>query len=390
MDNIIFLILLTPIFFACGWFAARVDIKSVINQSKSIPKRIFDVIDKLVNNQTGLAADNLLEITIDEPNLIDLKFYLGKLYRARGENDLAIKLHTKLLNSHYLINNEQKDKVKLELAEDFKRAGLIDRAESLLLGLQDNVLYNMNVQKMLLDIYQQDKNWLKAIEIAKKITNTDHNYHVEIAHFYCELANEAMIKSNYELTKQYLEEAFNANRKCVRANIIYGELYYLQERYLDAIIVMQNIEKQNPEYLTMAVDRLATCYMALDKVQEFVVLINGYNHLYPQLMLFSYMSNNNIIAIGFSKLIDNKYKQKLLEENVAKPNYKLAIKLLDEYSVGINFEQRLEFEYIKATINSYYHQTNLHRCLNCNFKSKTFFWHCPACYSWETINPNIQ
>ena len=29
-----------------------------------------------------------------------------------------------------------------------------------------------------------------------------------------------------------------------------------------------------------------------------------------------------------------------------------------------------------------------YRCKRCNFRSKVFFWHCPACGEWESFTPN--
>ena len=30
----------------------------------------------------------------------------------------------------------------------------------------------------------------------------------------------------------------------------------------------------------------------------------------------------------------------------------------------------------------------VYRCQHCNFRSKTFFWRCPACGEWESFTPN--
>ena len=171
MNITVLWLLVTPLFFAFGWFAGRIDMKTVIKQAKLLPKRLFDSLDNLIENKTGIASDNIRDIIEQEPQLVELQLSLGKLYRGRGENDLAIKLHNKLLNSQYLFSLEDKDIVRLELAKDFQHAGLIDRAESLLLKLINSELYSHKAQDLLLDIYQQDKNWKDAIETAKNFIN---------------------------------------------------------------------------------------------------------------------------------------------------------------------------------------------------------------------------
>ncbi|HMT03089.1 MAG TPA: lipopolysaccharide assembly protein LapB, partial [Burkholderiales bacterium] len=188
MNNIVLWLLVTPLFFAFGWFAGRIDMKTVIKQAKQLPKRLFDSIDALIENKTGVASDNIRDIIEQEPQLTELQLSLGKLYRNRGENDLAIKLHNKLLNSQFLFSGEEKDKVRLELAKDFQKAGLIDRSENLLLKLVNSELYSSKAEVELLDIYQQDKNWQEAIDTAKRLATSDYSFHTEVAQFKCELA----------------------------------------------------------------------------------------------------------------------------------------------------------------------------------------------------------
>ncbi len=99
MNTIVLWLLITPLFFAFGWFAGRIDMKTVIKQAKHLPKRLFDSIEALIENKTGIASDDLRDIIEQEPQLTELQLSLGKLYRSRGENDLAIKLITTQLTS---------------------------------------------------------------------------------------------------------------------------------------------------------------------------------------------------------------------------------------------------------------------------------------------------
>ncbi|MDD1475094.1 hypothetical protein MEO41_28060, partial [Dolichospermum sp. ST_sed4] len=160
--------------------------------------------------------DNIQAIVAQEPQLTELQLSLGKLCRNRGENDIAIKSHTKLLNSQFLLNQEDRDKVRLELAKDFQQAGLVDRAENLLLKLVDSELYSHKAQEQLLDIYQQDKNWQDAIDTAKKLATSDYSFHTEVAQFNCELSQEALIKSDNVAALNYIYTSLEINRKCVR------------------------------------------------------------------------------------------------------------------------------------------------------------------------------
>ncbi len=383
MDIIILWLLLTPLFFAFGWFAGRIDMKTVIKHAKSMPARVFESIDTLVENKTGIASDNLRDIIEQEPQLTELQMSLGKLYRNRGENDLAIKLHSKLLNSQYVFSNDDKDKIRLELAKDFGKAGLVDRAESLLLKLKSSNLYANQAQDMLLNIYQQDKNWVDAIETAKNLATSDYSYHTEVAQFNCELASEALIKSNNEISYQYIMTALDTNRKCVRANILLGDLFSSQEKYEEAINTWQEIEKQNYLYLPMVIDKIFDSYLRLNKIKEGIRLIKGYTTLYPQLNLCDFLYQT--LLNYETPEITLEYFRASIQKN---PSSLIAARIIELHMNKVSIEGKKDAEIVKNILLKYHEKYAGYRCGRCNFKSKTFFWQCPACYEWESINPN--
>lgn len=384
MDILVIWLLITPLFFAFGWVAGRIDMKVVLRQAKQLPQRIFDGVDALVDNKTGIASDELKEVVEQEPQLTDLQFTLGRLYRKRGENDLAIKLHSKLLASQYVFSTEIKDKARLELAQDFQKAGLIDRAESILQKLSTSQLYSHQAMEMLLLIYQQDKNWLDAIETARKLASSDFSFHTEVAQFNCELAQEALIKSDHEKAKGYTATALETNRKCVRANILLGEVFFNLENYAESIRIWQLVEKQNYHYLPLVIDKIFEAYLRLDKVKECLTLIKGYVTLYPNLNMHDFVYQKLANYDTSDATVDY-----LRAAMLHTPSAKIAALLIDARA-GIleTQESKHDAEQVKNLLLRYDDKLSYYRCGCCNFKSKTFFWQCPACYSWESITPN--
>jgi lipopolysaccharide biosynthesis regulator YciM len=387
LNTTVLFLLVTPLFFAFGWIAGRIDMKTVIKQAKSLPQRIFDSIDSLIDDKSGVASQNIQDLVDQEPQLTELQISLGKLYRSRGENDLAIKLHTKLLNSQYIFSSETKDLVRLELAKDFQRAGLIDRAESLLLRLVNSEMFSHKAEERLLDIYQQDKNWTDAIETAKRLATSDYSYHTEVAQFNCELAQESMIKSENTQARDYIIHALEINRKCVRANILFGDIYFSEEKYQDAINTWQLVEKQNYLYLPMVAYKMFDAYQRLDKVKECLTLIKGYAALYTNLNLSDFLYQKLVQFENPSTALE--YLRLSMKHN---PNSKVAALIVDLQlnstpPVILN-GAKPDSEVIKNLLLKYNDKLSNHRCGRCNFKAKTFFWQCPACYEWESINPN--
>ncbi|TXI93911.1 MAG: tetratricopeptide repeat protein [Neisseriales bacterium] len=358
--------------------------KVVLKQAKQLPQRIFDSIDAIIDSKTGIATDELKQVVEQEPQLIDLQFSLGRLYRKRGENDLAINLHSKMLTSQYVFSEEIKDKIRLELAHDFQKAGLIDRSESLLRNLLNSQVYGHDALQMLLIIYQQDKNWQEAIDITKKLSSSDYSYHVEVAQFNCELAQEEIIKSNYAKAIEYIRTALEINRKCVRANILLAEVYFNQENYLEAIKTLQLIEKQNYNYLPLIIDKIFEAYARLEQIKEYLTLVKGYVTLFPNLNMHEFIYRKLLNYDTFEATVD--YLRKAM---IATPSSKIAALLIDAQLNNLTtIEGKADAERVKTLLLKYNDKLSSYNCRCCNFKSKTFFWQCPACYSWESISPN--
>ena len=136
MDLDLWWLLLLPAFFSLGWLAARVDMRTVLKQAKQVPAGFFRGLDALVEDKTDVAAQALAEVVRQQQSSLELQLTLGKLYRKRGENDRAIRLHQQMLESSDL-PSEHRDAMRYELAQDFRKAGLVDRAEEILLKLLD-------------------------------------------------------------------------------------------------------------------------------------------------------------------------------------------------------------------------------------------------------------
>lgn len=384
MDILVIWLLITPLFFAFGWFAGRIDMKSLMKQAKRVPQRLFDGIDAMVDNKTGVARDELKQVIDQEPQLIDLQFSLGRLYRKRGENDLAIKLHTKLLSSQFVLSNDIKDKIRLELAKDFQKAGLIDRAESTLVQLLNSEFYSHQALELLLLIYQQDKNWQDAIDTARKLATSDISFHTEVAQFNCEIAQEDIIKSDYTSAQKHIDYALETNRKCVRANILLGEIYFNLENYAESIRVWQLIEKQNFQYIPFVISKMFEAYQRLNMIKEFLNLIKGYTKLYPQLNMQEFVYKTLATHDTHEETIEY-----LRNAILHKPSAKIAALLIEARSDAlVTQEGKNDAAQIKNLLLKYDEKHSQYNCGCCNFKSKTFFWQCPACYEWESISPS--
>ncbi len=160
-----------PIFFGLGWLAARIDIKHLLTESRALPRAYFKGLNFLLNEQPDKAIEAFIEVVKVDPETVDLHFALGGLFRRRGETERAIRMHKNLLERSDLAA-DQRVQALFELGHDYLKAGLLDRAEEVFVRLRDSA-QRLEALRRLLEIYQQEKDWQRAIETARALETGD-------------------------------------------------------------------------------------------------------------------------------------------------------------------------------------------------------------------------
>ncbi len=374
-------IILLPVFFAMGWFAARVDMKTVLKQAKSVPVGFYKSLDALVDRNSGKAARELAEVIDQQPQSYDLNLTLGKLYRQRGENDKAIAMHQALLDSPDTVG-EKRERVLFELGQNYQSAGLVDRAEQIFLGLESGNM-GKEARQVLLNIYQQDRDWEKAIATAQWLSHDEQTYQFEIAQFYCELAQAALFKSDFAAARTAVQKALDANKKCTRANMILGDIEQKEGHYAAAVEAYAAIEKQNHAYLSMVGERLYDAYDAQGLPQEGLNVLTGYMKTFPQLDLINVIYDKSLLLHG-----EQQAAQTAVELVRQKPDLGGVYRLLGLQISELEPSWKADADMMRGVIGRQLQKSLMYRCRNCHFKSQVFFWHCPACNKWETFTPN--
>ena len=230
-----------PVFFGLGWLAARIDIKQLVTESRRVPRSYFTGLNFLLNEQPDKAIEAFIEVVKVDPETVELHFALGSLFRRRGETERAIRMHKNLLERSDLAE-EQRVLALYELGQDYLKAGLLDRAEEIFTRLRAGP-HRGTALKHLLDIYQQEKDWEKAIEVARELErDSGQSWQKEIANFYTELAAAEINHSRVDRAREYLNAALEANRRCVRASILAGDIEAGAGNHAAAIEAWKRVE----------------------------------------------------------------------------------------------------------------------------------------------------
>ena len=371
-------LLLIPVFFGLGWAAARVDMRQVVHESRALPRSYFQGLNFLLNEQPDKAIDSFLEVAKVDSQTVELHFALGNLFRRRGETERAIRMHQNLIDLQDL-----DDRVRLqaisELGQDYLKAGLLDRAEEMfnkLLGTS----FEEEAKRNLLEIYQVEKEWLKAVQIARELP--DVASHRDIAEFYCELAANEIMRSRPDAAREYLDSAMQENRKCVRASLLQGDLLLQEGKPLAAIDAWQRIEQQDPAFLSLVAQRLLEAYRKLERRDEGIALLSGYLERYPSLDLLDVVYQLVLESEG------NEAAYRLVRGELQRNPTLLGLEKLMSARLPLAApEVRPDVELAKTIIQGYTKRLSRYRCDNCGFKARQFYWRCPACGGWETYPP---
>ncbi|WP_374340196.1 lipopolysaccharide assembly protein LapB [Methyloversatilis sp.] len=374
-------LLVLPLFFALGWLAARIDIRHLVRESRALPRSYFAGLNFLLNEQPDRAIDSFIEATSKDPQTAELQFALGNLYRRRGETDRAIQIH-QALAARDDARVDQRLNARLELGLDFLKAGLLDRAEDVFVGLRGSALDNEALHH-LLDIYQQEKEWKKAIDIARALPeNESHRAQKDVAQFLCELATQALAQSRLADARKLLDEALTAHRKCVRALMLLGDAAAAEQKWDEAIDCWQRIEQQNPVYLALVAARMADAYRRLGRERQGITLLKSYLERHASLDLLDVVFKEELDTEGPAGALT------LVREELRRNPTLLGLdKLLEAQMQTLPPEARTDSDLMKNIIHVHTRRVARYRCDGCGFKARQFHWRCPACGGWETYPP---
>jgi lipopolysaccharide biosynthesis regulator YciM len=366
-----------PVFFGLGWIAARIDIKQIVSESKALPRSYFKGLNFLLNEQPDQAIEAFIEVVKVDPETIDLHFALGSLFRRRGEYDRAIRMHQNLLDRADLAG-EQKLQAQMELGQDYLKAGILDRAEEVFSRLE-KTNQAMAARRALLEIYEQEKDWPRAIEMTRQV-ETDPR---ALAQYLCELAQSESAQSRPDAARRHLDAALEANRKCVRASLLWGDLERSQNNLEKAVEHWKRVESQNPAYLALVAQRLVEAYRDAGRAEEGLTLLAGYLERYPSLDLLDTVFQQTLEAKGPEQAYEIVRDELKRNPTLLGLDYLLEAQIVAAGSP----DKRRDLELVRNLVHGHTRRLARYRCESCNFKARQFHWQCPACGGWETYPP---
>ncbi len=373
------LFLLLPIAALSGWLLAKKQYnKTKPSNSSAFNPDYFKGLNFLLNEQPDKAIDVFIKLLEVNSETVETHLALANLFRRRGETDRAIRIHQNLI-ARPTLTPMQRDNVLVELGLDYMNAGVLDRAEHLFLELLSKTSPPLEACKQLLRIYQQEKKWPQAIDMAIKLqAQGKEDIGPTIAQFYCELAEKQM-SSEPNGTLAILKKAHYYDANCVRASLLEADCLIKTKHFRKAIKVLQNIEKQNVNYISEALQRLLHCYQNTNNVSEFLEWLQSLLSRHPNLTSVRIMLAQ-IIQMQHGSQAAHDYLYQQLQSHPSVEGLHTLMSLAEPSHQTI-------VPLIKGITHTMVRRGHRYSCQNCGFSGKTMHWQCPSCKRWNSVKP---
>jgi len=372
------LFLLLPVAAASGWWAARHGAPQ-----RSVPGAVPDAaflrgLSYLLDQRPDKAIDVFLRMAEVDGETVEIHLALGSLFRRRGEVERAIRIHQNLVARPGL-DREQRGFALYELAQDYMRAGLFDRAESLLQELAEIEPQGRRALKALIEIYQQEKDWAHALSVAERLEQlTGRPMAVPIAQYHCELAEECIKARAQEPASAHLRAAQAVHPQCVRATMLQARIEMQRGDAQSALTLCRRVAEQGPQYIPDVLPQLLEALTHLDGVDVQAELWRLYR-AQPSPALMSALTDAIVRDQGMAAALE--FLSQHLREHA---DLAALERLLELQSAGDGRDGTHQGTVLRVVARLRARQP-AYQCDQCGFVARRLHWQCPSCKSWGTI-----
>jgi lipopolysaccharide biosynthesis regulator YciM len=281
----------------------------------------------MVEGENRRAVEMFKEAVRHNSSNIDAYIKLGVILRNENLYKNAIRIHKDLLLREKL-TPELKTEVKYNLGLDYTNSGSIEKALVYFEGIKSDKKYGPKIINHLIEIYEENGNWDKAIDVLKSTAyiKTDEGKQKH-AYFKVKNGEEVEKAGNGKEARIIYKDALKIDPECSLAYLLIGDTYLKEDRSSDAINTWTNFCEKVPESAHLVFDRLEK---ALYEKGQFSKIEELY------LSLLNKNKDNVYVIIRLSKIY------------AKKGDFKQALRILDDAHKKDVFQDMVDFEIVKV------------------------------------------
>jgi len=377
--------LLLPVAALSGWLVGRREAATQAarrEQSSQIATDYFMGLNYLLHDRPDKAIEVFVKVLEVETETVETHLALGNLFRRRGEVDRAIHIHQNLV-ARATLDIRQRGLALLELGLDYMRSGLFDRAENLFLELLETGMYQPQALRHLVDIYQQEQDWAKALEYCGRLeAATGQNLSTARAHYLCEQAQQHIERQQPDAAQELLDRALATDRRCVRASLMSAQLALSARDPQRALPQLKRVELQDVDFLPEALPMIIKCHRQLgrqDELRDYLERLSALRTgVSPMLALAELIAEQEGLEAA---------KTYIVRELKIRPTIRGIDRLIDYALDRADGGAREDLTILKETALRLIAGKATHKCGSCGFAGRSLHWQCPGCKSWSTVKP---
>lgn len=364
---------------AAGWAMGRFGERDEEDAPPPLNIDYLKGLNFLLNEQTDQALEHFLHMVRVDDKTIETHFALGSLFRRRGEVDRAIRIHQNIIARPDLAA-EQRDQALYSLAKDYLAAGLLDRAEDLFSKLAEGSRYQVQALEKLCGIYEQEKEWEKAIDAGHRLEILGgRSLALQIAHYYCELAESAAAAKDYSAAREFVKQAQSGRPRTMRGALTRAHIARETDDNKTALKLYHRIIDENTYLIAETLPEIVSIYTrenATAELERALKRLLSNNPERRSLVAYTAIVND----LGGIPVIDDCVEQYMLDEPTLG-------EFVDLQTMGDAASHDSALAKVRRALSKLATTTPRYQCQECGFSSQRLLWQCPSCRNWETQRP---
>lgn len=371
---------------ALGWVLARRSSATSRPGAEHLPtpEQMGGLITDLAGDDPDRALATLTRAAEMDHSMAELHLTLGSLFRKRGQVDRALRVHETLLARPEL-KPEIREQGSYELAQDYLKAGLIDRAEKLLAELSVRGTYVASALKLLQSVHEQSRDWVKAIEAARRLESAQgESQKLVISQYFCELADEALQQRQPGEALKLARQALDEHAGCVRACLLIGKMQEAADDFPAAIKAYRRVLDQDARFLPEVLEPLRRCYAKTGEPAQFSEFLADAKEMATHSSL-PWLSEAQLLRAAGGDAMGH-----LAQGLEQRPSRAVLAEFL------LEMESRPEViaaglgkaaASLRGTLKHLAERAPPYQCGHCGFQPRQLFWQCPGCRQWASVTP---
>lgn len=327
------------------------------------------------------AIEELTRAARMRTDVVGLYLILGDLYREKGLFDRAIRVHSGLLSRPELTRAERAQ-AQSSLGEDFRTAGLVERAREAFEKALELDSRNLQALKAVSRLCIEERQWGRALELEQQIVRLDRTRRSRpLAFIYNEIGREHMRQDNDRLALRHFQKAIAVDERTYPAHIFLGDLLYKEGRLAKAVEHWERVVELEPRHLHLVADRLESAYGELSRDGDLSALAARAAQRDER----DWRARVLLARMDMTRGEYESAYHHLLDAAKAYPQSLTVQQELWKLSLARGLDRRVIQGYLDLVkgINEF---ADPFVCTTCRFRSIEYLWRCPQCFEWDTFS----